>query len=63
MGQKEAGHDMGQFHKWSRLRACFGMRGVIPHGKESKIEEVLCEVQMVECLAYNEGAEDLGVQN
>ncbi len=39
------------------------MRGVILHGKESKIEEVLCEVQMVECLAYNEGAEDLGVQN
>ena len=39
------------------------MRGVMLHGKESKIEEVLCEVQMVEYLVNNEGAEDLGAQD
>ena len=33
------------------------------HDKKSKIGEVLCEVQMVECLVHNEGAEDLGAQD
>src|SRR5438270_13049605 len=28
---------------------------VMLHGQKSKIGEVLCEVQMVECLAYDEG--------
>jgi hypothetical protein len=55
--------NMGQFHKWSRLRACFGMRG--GHSSWPKEQDGRSFVlgQTVECLACNEGAEDLCAQD
>ena len=41
---KELRHDMGQFHKWSRLRNCFGMRGGNAAWPKSKIGEVFTQV-------------------
>jgi hypothetical protein len=63
MVQKKVGHDMDQFHKWSNEGPVLECAAVILRGKKSKLGEVLCQVQMVECLAYNEGAEDLCAQD
>jgi len=63
MVQKKVGHDMGQFHKWSNEGPVLECAAAALRGKKSKIGEVLCEVQMVECLTCNEGAEDLCAQD
>ncbi len=48
---------MGQFHTWSRLRNCFGMRGGNVAWPEEQDRRSFCAGLMVECLACNEGAD------
>ena len=54
---------MGQFRKWSRLRNCFGMRGGNAAWAKEQDRRRFCAGLTVECLACNEGAEDLCAQD
>ena len=56
MGQKEAGHDMGQFRKWSILRACFGMRGGHSSWPKEQDRRSFLLGQTVECSYLQLGA-------
>ena len=51
---------MGQFHKWSRLRNCFGMRGGNAAWPKEQDRRSFCAGLTVECLACQEEAISFG---